>query len=124
MDIFKFLKSARVGALSIEFYEEWAIFEASNGYFKRAKAVMESASLLNITGSKDKITEINSKIDQLEAKSKSTVDKENIYPTNTLKMRRKQISPGLKLRTDTARHEHTTPVEDDQPVQDIKVGLK
>lgn len=97
MDVFKFLKSARLGAQSIEFYEKWAMFEASNGYYKKAKAVIQSASTLNITGSMDKVREINDIIDQLEQKSKS-VDKENIYPTNSLKTRRKLVSPGLKVR--------------------------
>jgi hypothetical protein len=125
MDVFRFLKSARVGAQSIQFYEQWALFEASNGYYKKAKAVLESASLSGTNGLKEKIAEINSKIDQLEAKNQS-VDKENIYPTNSLKGRRKQVSPGLKLRAfhDTNDH-HAASVDDEQRFQDnVKVGLR
>ena len=94
------------------------MFEASNGNFKKARAVVESATCLNIKGSKDKIVEINQTIDSLEAKNQS-LDKENIYPNNSIKFRRKQNS-GLKLRGFDSEVGHDIQIPDELSIVPIK----
>ena len=116
LDIFKFLKSARLGVHSLDFYEQWALFEAANRNFTKAKSVMDSA--LSHVGEEytDSIKSIMQNINQLEMQAPS-INKENIYPS-TLISRKKLISTGLKTRNESIQHDQVTNYPTNSPNHD------